>query len=325
MKIKDELQSNQWTSITRMLHSWWYSTNDKRLYRQRNECWEIWTIALFLGRRSWSKEKFQSNGNTLDTLPQDAVPADVYTTGNTAKLTSWANIYAKPEDISHDPYDWEQQYGWVIDEVQMSQQGIDDYKHAIRSNEGKIVCDGSYKAGYSTAAFQTIGDNVIKGQQNIVPGYKKDQSSYRAELGGILKCPSYYLMLCARKNKSIRVLWSWGAIVKEQLRLCPVRDLLLANGTHMIFLRESKRKIRISTLEWTFKHVYGHQDKKRKKKKIDNWATTNIAADKEAKRKWVRYKQAGFPTIPYNAEAYGLWRIILKSIQSFMVLVKVLL
>ena len=67
----------------------------------------------------------------------------------------------------------------------MSQLGIDDYKHAIRSNEGKIVCDGSYKAGYSTAAFQTIGDNVIKGQ-NIVPGYKKDQSSYRAELGGIL-------------------------------------------------------------------------------------------------------------------------------------------
>ena len=90
-------------------------------------------------------------------------------------------------------------------------------------------------------------------------------------------------------------------------------------------LERIKKEIRISTLEWTFKHVYGHQDKKRKKKKIDNWATTNIAADKEAKRKWVRYKQAGFPTIPYNAEAYGLWRIILKSIQSFMVLVKVLL
>ena len=34
-------------------------------------------------------------------------------------------------------------------------------------------------------AFQTIGNTVIKGQ-NIVPGYKKDQSSYRAELGGIL-------------------------------------------------------------------------------------------------------------------------------------------
>ena len=128
------------TSITRNLHSWWYSIDDKRLYRQRNDGWEIWTIALSSGRRSRSKEKFQSNGNKLDTLPHDAVPADVYTTGNNAKVTSWANIYAKPENMSHDPYDWEQ-YGWVIDEMQMSQLGIDDYKHAIRSNEGQIVCD----------------------------------------------------------------------------------------------------------------------------------------------------------------------------------------
>ena len=73
-------------------------------------------------------------------------------------------------------------------------------------------------------------------------------------------------------------------------------------------LERIKKEIRLSTVEWKFKHVYGHQDKKCKKKTLDIWATTNIAADKEAKRKWARYKQASFPTIPYNAEACGLWR-----------------
>ena len=88
MKIKDYLQSNQWTSITRNLHSWWYSIDDKRLYRQQNNGLELWTISLSSGRRSRSKEKYQSNGIKLDKLPHDAVPADVYTTGNNTKLTS---------------------------------------------------------------------------------------------------------------------------------------------------------------------------------------------------------------------------------------------
>ena len=34
-------------------------------------------------------------------------------------------------------------------------------------------------------------------------------------------------------------------------------------------LARIKQEIRLSTLEWKFKHVYGHQDKKRKKKNLD--------------------------------------------------------
>ena len=58
--------------------------------------------------------------------------------------------------------------------------------------------------------------------------------------------------------------------------------------------------------------MYGHQDKKHKKKNLDIWGTTNIATDQEAKRKWARYKKDSFPTIPYNAEACGLWRVIIN-------------
>ena len=38
-----------------------------------------------------------------------------------------------------------------------------------------------------------------------------------------------------------------------------------------------------------------------------------MAADKDAKKKWTRYKRAGFPPITYDAEECGLWRISING------------
>ena len=38
-----------------------------------------------------------------------------------------------------------------------------------------------------------------------------------------------------------------------------------------------------------------------------------MAADKDAKKKWRRYKRAGFPPITYDAEECGLWRISING------------
>ena len=78
-------------------------------------------------------------------------------------------------------------------------------------------------------------------------------------------------------------------------------------------LEQIKKEIRLSTVKWTFQHVYGHQDKKCKKKNLDIWATTNIAVNKEAKRKWARYKTDGFPVVPYDAEGCGLWQVTING------------
>ena len=121
-----------WTNNARELHSWLYSVKDTRLHKQHDDQWEIWTIALSTGRRSRSKERFQSLGSTsmiATTLPKDAEPAEVmYSIGNRIKLQGWAPIDAQPDHISHDPYAWSQ-YGWVIDELlQLPQSEIDEYK-----------------------------------------------------------------------------------------------------------------------------------------------------------------------------------------------------
>ena len=41
-----------------------------------------------------------------------------------------------------------------------------------------------------------------------------------------------------------------------------------------------------SPVEWEFRWVRGHQDRKKQKKKLNIWALTNIEADKDAKRYW---------------------------------------
>ena len=188
MIIKDEFQCDIWTNNARELHSWWYSVEDTRLCKQHDDQWEIWTIALSTGRSSRSKERFlQSLGTMIATLPKDAAPAEVYSIGNRIKLQGWAHIDAQPDHISHDPYEWSQ-YGWVIDELKIPQSGIDKYKERSYATD-RIKQD----------ILQQLFDHIIKGQ-NIVPGNINDQSSYRAELGGIYMTIKVTNAICKKEN-----------------------------------------------------------------------------------------------------------------------------
>ena len=82
-------------------------------------------IALSSGRRLRGAQRFQSLGDRAEQFPPDAQPADVFITGNAIKLQGWVHIDVRPENMSHDPYDWPNYYGWAIDEVQIiSDEGI---------------------------------------------------------------------------------------------------------------------------------------------------------------------------------------------------------
>ena len=72
-----------------------------------------------------------------------------------------------------------------------------------------------------------------------------------------------------------------------------------------------QKEIRHSPIAWEFKWVRGHQDWK--KKDLDIWAQTNIAADKDAKRYWQYVNQNGIPTIEYSKEDYDLWKVCIDG------------
>ena len=62
-------------------------------------------------------------------------------------LHSWSNIEPIIQSSECDPYVWSQ-YGWVIDQVQLTDESANDYCEQIKQSECKIVCDGSSKMGY---------------------------------------------------------------------------------------------------------------------------------------------------------------------------------
>ena len=148
--------------------------------------------------------------------------------------------------------------GWILPLLETTDASEIRFAQQIIKNKGVIVSDGSYKQDRSSAAFTTVPDKIIKGSLTI-PGNKIDQSSYRAELGGILASIVYVnrtaekfdisrgscMMICDNKGalassfgyKQINPRWKCYDL------LCMIR-FHLSN----------------SSITWSHKHVKGHQD-----------------------------------------------------------------
>jgi len=141
---------------------------------------------------------------------------------------------------------------------------IDTFATAISNSDGKLVCDGSRKNAETSSAFLTT-DIPGCGGTNIIPGRKKEQTPYRAELGGILGGIIYTNRICKRKN-----------IVQGSCELaCDCKGAVdavtaILNGTTVNSTWSSydililiKHQLEISSIKWIMRHVGGHMDDKK--------------------------------------------------------------
>ena len=85
----------------------------------------------------------------------------------------------------------------------------------IKNQRAKVVSNGSYKKGHSTAGFMTVGkvkltrdeiklNSRVHGQITLPSTNKKDHSSYRGELGGILAAVVFTNKICKKHKVSGR-------------------------------------------------------------------------------------------------------------------------
>ena len=310
-KVKDQFTLQRWTSSSRRMHKWWYNEDDNRLYRKNtDDKWDIWTIAILQGQRTRGRRRYKHNGSTIDSLPDNTIPAETNQTNDMCVLHSWSNIEPIIQSSECDPYEWSQ-YGWVIDQVQLTDDSANDYCEQIRQSEGKIVCDGSLKNGISTSALRTIGKCPITAQ-NVVPGQKRDQSSYRAELGGMYMSILLTNAIC-RKNKISKGKVTLGCDCKGAIQAVQGGRIISSRWNSYDLLYHIQKAIRDSPIEWEFRWVRGHQDRKKQKKKLGIWALTNIEADKDAKRHWRYINRYGVPDIEYSKEDCALWRVCIDG------------
>ena len=142
--------------------------------------------------------------------------------------------------------------------------------------------------------------------QNIVPGQKRDQSSYRAELGMSIK--KLTNAICRKKRISTGKV-TLGCDCKGAIQAVKGDQIVSSCLNSYDLLYHIQKEIRQSPIDWGFKWVWGHQDRKKKKKDLDIWAQTNIEADKDAKRYWQYINQHGVLTIEYSKDDCGLWKV----------------
>ena len=90
---------------------------------------------------------------------------------------------------------------WPLRNVFGTTTAQDRFFTSILKNKGKLVCDGSCKHHETSSAFLTT-DIPGCGGTNIIPGRRKEQTPYRAELGGILGGILYTNEICNRTMRA---------------------------------------------------------------------------------------------------------------------------
>lgn len=174
--------------------------------------------------------------------------------------------YPPPSDC--DPsYDWSQ-YRWVINQVQIMRECWRLlYFAQIWKSEGKIVCNGALKDSVSTSApLCTISSSPLTAQ-NIVPVKKRNQSSYQAELGGIYMSIRKLTTAICGKWKIRQGKVTLGYDCKGAIQAVQGGWIITSRWNSYHLLYHINKELRERPIEWEFRWVRGHQDRKKLKKK----------------------------------------------------------
>jgi hypothetical protein len=176
---------------------WFYSVSEDRVYAKQGAIWQPYRK---INRRTGARRGL-AYYEILDVLttepPSDLSIASIETThSSTIKLlstSSWLEIprlsQLFPPQTLEDARQCRQSADkWAISLLVSNDNG-QNLADAIQKGSAYGVSDGSYKDARGTSTFLIEGDsgktNRILGV-NKIPGDPKEQSSYRAELGGIV-------------------------------------------------------------------------------------------------------------------------------------------
>ena len=158
-------------------------------------------------------------------------------------------------------------------------EALDTFVERIQQGTAGCVSDGSGAEGITSAGYKSLHHDdkqpAFQGAQKI-PGRADDQTSYRAELAGILLLMMTVNYICMSKHVhtgKITVACDNQSALKSAFQHNHVtsksksRDILQA-----IYLQR-----RLTSLKWIPMHVRGHQDGK--KEILTDWEQANVDCD----------------------------------------------
>ena len=260
----------KWDVKTRNSTQWNIEPTSGLVYERTKTSWKQWKLSPSTSRRSG---RTYTPHSTVTSIPSTVVPISI-----TQHTPCRLGVIARGEYTSYE----ENQRAitnWVMRNVQSSINDETNYANGIVEGTAEIVSDGSYKNGRSSSACRVINTNISV--SNTVPGPKEDQSSYRAELGGILTGLTYTNNVCKQKgitsghctfycdNKgALQAAFGW----KTPNSRWTCYDLVCL----------IRYQVANSPLKWKWKHIYGHQDNSTSYEHLSPQAQANVDADKAA-------------------------------------------
>jgi len=195
---------------------------------------------------------------------------------------------------------------WVTRFVTQFDDEGESYAKTVQDNTGKIVCDGSFKNGVTSAAFVTISAVTVSGG-NIVPGSRECQTSYRGELGGLLGAIRLTKQLCKKwdvNHGGVTI----GCDCKGALTAISTDKHITSRWNSYDLISSIRREIRDSLITFRFTYIKGHQDRKKSLEQLDEWELANIQADSLAKHYLEKFGSRNKGLMP-ERNAKDMWTI----------------
>jgi hypothetical protein len=323
---------------------WWLNHENDLLYRQKDNVWEVfnpltqrrrrrntqrvyrqYTVSEepqmnLLSRTSviYNKGVYISLGYNTQIIPCDPFPHEQQQQAQLVNerrdnMESDEDILAKVINAL-DIREGEQ---WALKEI-LTTESITEIVRDIENGTAVAVSDGSYKDNGGTAAWiieNKSGTQRIVGQVNV-PGTVSDQSAYRSEIAGI-----YGSILVIETIKDALGLEKGGIMIvcdgKNALEqaLNTEYNITSCQQQHFDLLSGIQGYIRDSCIQYTAKHIKGHQDDTKELNELDRLSVLNVEADLYAKYYWdERYgDKEKMPMYCKYVIPKGMWEISLMG------------
>jgi hypothetical protein len=301
----------------------WFSNQDKTiLYHREGTLWRIFRPRTGRSTRYSSHRLFHRDQSTTQILPHSLQRATVYRDPkdhSQATLTGIGQQHT-PIDAELDPTspntvaDAIKMYRssdgrWFLDEIH----GHPDSKRlirAIKSNRLRIVSDGSYKKGFSTAAcvLTDTARSFSLEIRSVIPGDPTIQDSYRAELGGLYSAIIMVRLLQLIHNLTPATIEIACDGLQAIINAFDTRPLDPSQSQYDLLLC-IRRELQHSPMTWNPRHVTGHSKKKRGHT-LDWWEECNEEMDTAAKEHRRKTENNTRPDTSKPLSRFDGWHLI---------------
>ena len=275
---------------SRHIWTWFFNSATSAVYKRFGNEWKRYKRRTMRGQLGQFPTLIYDN-NSLG-LPPNSMRATVESRDGILRLTGWdyeADQYHINESLQER---YEQSVQKSIVNMKTDSRYFncieEDIVHQILTGSISLVSDGSYlsEADFSTAAWVvSIDRGRFKVGRHYVTGNARDQCSHRAELsgllGGILDVNSMCLSYDIQHGHGRLYCDGLGAVSIASY----IHHRLSPSHAHFDIIFSLFRAISASTLDWSFHHVYGHQDDKLLLSELSDEAFYNTIADEHAKQK----------------------------------------